>query len=181
MMTCGCVCIHGSSGHQGSWMIQETFVFGPTWSLSLVFWTLINRLLFCPAGRSLVPLTFLNSVPSAASLALSLPPWLRLVTRSMSQHVFLPFSRHLSYHLGLTSAPAPALETVPASLSEYGPASRFPNAVPQMRLNLKQKFIYLCTHHPLYLGSDPSGAGLSPSGFCRPAGGQQVSSPSADV
>ena len=76
MMTCGCVCIHGSSGHQGSWMIQETFVFGPTWSLSLVFWTLINRLLFCPAGRSLVPLTFLNSVPSAASLALSLPPWL---------------------------------------------------------------------------------------------------------
>ena len=44
-------------------MIQETLVFGPTWSLSLVFWTLINRVLFCPAGRSLVPLTFLSSIP----------------------------------------------------------------------------------------------------------------------
>lgn len=54
-------------------MIQETLVFGPTWSLSLVFWTLINRVLFRPAGRSLVPLTFLSSVPVSCLFG-SFPP-----------------------------------------------------------------------------------------------------------
>lgn len=124
----------------------ETLVFGPTWSLSLVFWTLISRVLFLSNRGASLCLTFLSSVPVSCLLALSLRPRLLLVTRSVSQHVFPPFSWYLST-LGSDLSARPALEA-PASLSEYGPASRFPNAVAHMRLNLRQKFSYLY-HRPL--------------------------------
>lgn len=90
-------------------MIQETLVFGPTWSSALVFWTLINRVLFCLAGAACD--SDLPKQRSASCLFFGsfLPPWLLLVTPLREPaRVSRLFSWYLSYHLGLTSAP-PAL------------------------------------------------------------------------